>query len=192
MPFEVRDEADLAAVMQAARTSPGDGSDSHFEALGADRYRLFIPTFSITIEVDPLRRERHELFGELSVLSDMPGTRRSGSAISIADFNFSSASARQERAKLLADRSRTETLDWGGVIEQFCQLVLVADRKGSRRHRPTHLIQTGSKRHPGNRGIAAVETTSQHHFWRRRGGKVLYCPVLGGSPGSTRTAGCAV
>ena len=131
MPFEVRDEADLAAMMQAATTSPSDGNENRFEALGADRYRLLIPSFSITIEVDRLRRERNGLFGELSVLSDSSGAQLAGRAISIADFNFSSARARQERTKLLADRSKTETLDWGGVIEQFCQRVLVADRKGA-------------------------------------------------------------
>jgi hypothetical protein len=130
MPYEVRNEADLAAVMEAAGSGSSDGSDHRFEDLGAARYRLEIPTFAISIEVDRLRRERHELFGELSVLSASPSARNTGGALSIADFNLSSARARQDRARLLADRSGTETLDWVGVIEEFCQRVLVADRRG--------------------------------------------------------------
>jgi hypothetical protein len=116
--------------MEAASTSTDAGSDHHFEALGADRYRLQIPSFAMTIEVDRLRRERQELFGELSVFSSLPGARTEGGALSIADFNLSSARARQDRAKLLAHRSQTETLDWLGVIEEFCQYVLAADRTG--------------------------------------------------------------
>src|SRR5512141_1067324 len=98
MPFEVQTEADLAKVMEAASTSPGGADDYHFEALGADRYRLRIPNFAITIEVDRLRRERQELLGELSVLRDAQGTHTAGRAISGADFIFSSSRARQERA----------------------------------------------------------------------------------------------
>jgi len=130
MPFEVRTEADLATVMEAASTSTHGGSDRQFEVMGADRYRLQIPSFAITIEVDRLRRERHELFGELSVLSSLPGASTVGGAISIADFNLSSARGRQDRARLLAQRSHTETLDWVGAIEEFCQRVLAADRDG--------------------------------------------------------------
>lgn len=130
MPFEVRTAADLATVMEAASANIGNGSDNQFEALGAERYRLRVPTFAITLEVDRLRRERQELIGELSVLSSLPGPRTVGGALSIADFNLSSARARQDRAKFLAQRSQTETLDWVGVIEEFCQHVLAADRAG--------------------------------------------------------------
>jgi hypothetical protein len=130
MPFEVRSEADLATVMEAASASGTGGSGNHFEALDADRYRLRVPGFSITIEVDRLRRDRHELFGELSVLSGLPGVPTVDGALSIADFNLSSARARQDRAKLLAVRSQIEAIDWLGVIEEFCQRVLAADRRG--------------------------------------------------------------
>lgn len=129
MPFEVRTEEDLATVMAAASTA-GRENQYEFEALGTDRYRLRIPGFAITIEVDRLRRDRHELIGELAVFFDLPGARKVGGALSIADFNLSSARARQDRAKLLAQRAQTDTLDWLGVLEEFCQRVLAADRNG--------------------------------------------------------------
>lgn len=136
MRREMRQPADFENL--ANEWSPPDAKvngaakpgENQFEALGTDRYRLHIPAFLITIEVDRLRRERQELFGELAVLSGLPGARTTGGALSIADFNLSSARARQDRAKLLAQRSQTETLDWVGVMEEFCQRVLAADRAG--------------------------------------------------------------
>ena len=43
---------------------------------------------------------------------------------------MSSARARQDRAKLLAERSQNLTLDWFAIIEEFCQRVLAAERNG--------------------------------------------------------------
>lgn len=129
MPFEVRTEADLAAL-EAASTKICKGNETQFEAFGSDRYRLHVPSLAITLEVDRLRRDRQELFGELSVYSSLPGVRAVGGAFSIADLNLSSARARQDRSKLLAQRSQTEILAWVDVVEEFCQRVLAADRTG--------------------------------------------------------------
>ena len=97
-------------------------------------YKLAIPEYAITVEVDRLRRESHELIGELCVRCDMPGVRSYDGALSVADFNLSSARARVERAKILGTRtnfgSRDEWIDWLGIIEEFCQRVLVDDRRG--------------------------------------------------------------
>lgn len=102
-----------------------------FRAVGDDRYHLTIPDLGITIEVDRLRRERGELLGELSVRCELPGARTvNGDSISIADLNFSSARARTERARLLAARANIRDLDWTGILEEFCQRILEADRIG--------------------------------------------------------------
>lgn len=50
--------------------------------------------------------------------------------MSIADLNFSSARARAERVKLLKDLGNIPELDWGVLLEEFCQRVLHADRDG--------------------------------------------------------------
>jgi hypothetical protein len=107
------------------RASPRD-----FVQLADDRYRLVLPGIGVVLDVDRLRREHHELMGELCVRCDLPGARTVDGTLSIADFNLSSARARSERAKLLADRANTRDLDWPAVIEEFCQRVLQADRAG--------------------------------------------------------------
>lgn len=96
----------------------------------SDRYRLNLPGLGIVLEVDRLRREHHELIGELAARCALPGARAVNGVLSIADFNLSSARARTERAKMLADRARTNDLDWAGILEEFCQRVLEADRAG--------------------------------------------------------------
>lgn len=102
-----------------------------FESVAEDRYRLRIPELGITLELDRLRRERSELIGELSAQCDLPGVRSGDGVLSIADFNLSSARARTDRAKLLAARANTrEGVDWVGVLEEFCQRILQADRVG--------------------------------------------------------------
>jgi hypothetical protein len=105
-------------------------AESCFTREAEDRYRLTIPDTSIVIEVDRLRRDSHELVGELTVRCSLPGALTFDGALSIADFNLSSARARTERARLLAGRARVEGLDWVGFLEEFCQQVLAAERRG--------------------------------------------------------------
>jgi hypothetical protein len=101
-----------------------------FTGFGEDRYQLTIPDIGITLEIDRLRRDHHELVGELSVRCELPGARTVNGNLSIADFNLSSARVRQDRAKLLTSRSNARDLDWTALIEEFCQRVLQADRIG--------------------------------------------------------------
>jgi hypothetical protein len=102
-----------------------------FAVRGEDSYALHVPDKGVTLFVDRVRRERHELLGELAVYCSLPGARVvNGLALSIADVNFSSARARQDRAKLLAARTNTRDLDWVGIIEEFSQRVIQSDRAG--------------------------------------------------------------
>jgi hypothetical protein len=102
-----------------------------FEALGEDSYRLALPDRGVTVAADRVRREHQELIGELAVYCVLPGARTvNGGVLSVADLNFSSARARQDRAKLLAARANTKDLDWIGVLEEFCQRVIETDRAG--------------------------------------------------------------
>ena len=124
-------------LIEAARpTSPtikqqGD-CPRDFQKLDEDRYKLSLHSLGITFDVDRLRRERSgDLVGELSVECDLPGSRTYNGTLSIADFNLSSARSRTERAKLLADRSRSKELDWVALLEEFSQLVIQATRQGN-------------------------------------------------------------
>ncbi len=106
-------------------------SDEHeFNALGDDRYELTVRSIGVRLEIDRLRRERHELIGELSVHCDLPGARTVDGTLSVADFNLSSARSRIDRAKLVATRANAKGVDFTALIEEFCQRVLQADRAG--------------------------------------------------------------
>jgi putative DNA primase/helicase len=104
-----------------------------FERLDEGRYRMQIPGIASELEIDLLRREDGNLIGELIARCHLPGNRGVDGLLSIADFNVSSARARSERAKLLAARANTpgEQVDWMGIIEDFSQKILLAEREGS-------------------------------------------------------------
>jgi hypothetical protein len=97
----------------------------------ADGYLFELPQIATELRVERLRRERGELIGELSVTCGLPGTKSFDGILSVADFNLSSARARTERARILADRAATNgDLDWTGLVEDLCQRVLAAERNG--------------------------------------------------------------
>ncbi len=87
----------------------------------------------LRLEVRQVRRSSHELWGEVEVLCDWPGARTFEGSLHAADFNFSSARARVERGKQLADRAKTtpDQFDWVGLVEELSQRVLRAERSGS-------------------------------------------------------------
>jgi hypothetical protein len=119
----------LAGKVHRIRAA-SDDTPNRFERLAEDRYSLSVLQSGIVIEADRLRREHGELIGELAVRCKLPGIRTYDGNLSIADFNFSSARARSERARLLADRSGTKEIDWPGILEELCQRTLAEERNG--------------------------------------------------------------
>ena len=120
--------AAVQRVVDAAHV--GAPATRDFCAVGDGRYTMSLLQPGIEFEIDRLRRDRHELFGELSVRCDLAGARTIDGTLSTADFNLSSARARHERGKLLADRAKAPDLDWDGFLEEFCLKVLAAERAG--------------------------------------------------------------
>ena len=100
--------------------TPGDGT-----------YSMRLRGKGIRLTVDHLRRKWDELVGELTVTCSIPGARTTDvrGTILVADFNFSNLRAREERAKALQQRSQVDA-DWFGLLEDFCQRVLSAERIG--------------------------------------------------------------
>ena len=113
---------------------PADGgiatASRDFAPVG-DGYRLTVGNGLIAFTVDRLRRSSGELGGELDVVCAVPGamTTDDRGSLLTANFNLSSLRARQDRAKALKERSQLGA-DWFGLLEEFCQRVLAAERAG--------------------------------------------------------------
>lgn len=105
--------------------------DSIFRASADGCYTLVFPDTGIEFTVDRLRRERYELFGELSVACGIIGARLIDGVLSVGTFNLSSPAAASQRAKHLAERARTTGIPWSDLIEELRQRVLAEDRKGA-------------------------------------------------------------
>jgi hypothetical protein len=94
-------------------------------------YLLEFAALGLRYEVSRLRRERHELHGELSVVCDFVGARTVDGMLSVGTFNLSSPPARATRAKDLAAKSNAPEVDFGHHLEELCQRVLSAEKAGT-------------------------------------------------------------
>jgi hypothetical protein len=94
-------------------------------------HRLEFKDVGVTFQVDRMRRDRHELIGELTVRCSLAGAKTVDGCLSVADFNFSSLRARLDRAKHLSERANATQLDWVSMIEEFCQKVFAIERQGA-------------------------------------------------------------
>jgi len=106
-------------------------STREFKVISDDHYRLIIPHLGITLDIDHLRREHHELYGELCVRCELPGANTvGGNILSMGGFNVSSTRAGSERANVLAKACNLKDLDWGPIIEDLRVRVMQAERQG--------------------------------------------------------------
>jgi hypothetical protein len=127
---EVRRIAGSVARYSPDATNPLSPGTGDFQRLDDGRYQLRFDSLGIVLEIDRLRRQRHELIGELTVRADIAGARTIDGVLSVADFNLSMSRAREERARLLEQRASTKNVDWYDGLEQLCQRVLAAERAG--------------------------------------------------------------
>ena len=123
----------LSVVDIPVRPDDPKGWKHIFRARGEGAYSLELLPIGITLYVDRLRRDRHELIGEMTVTcnGEMPQARTVEGVLSAGDLNFSSVQARGTRAKILAERSRTPEIDWTGLVEEFYIKTLAAERAGT-------------------------------------------------------------
>lgn len=107
-----------------------DALPRDFRCLDEGAYRLTIAEIGIEFTVERLRRRFDELVGELTVRCELAGARTHDGVLSVGDFNLSTQRAREERARYLAGRANAKDLDWAGLLEEFVQRVLTAERTG--------------------------------------------------------------
>jgi hypothetical protein len=102
-----------------------------FVRLAGGGYALTSLRDGVRIEVRHLRRERHQLHGEVEVSST--AKRIDGATISCQDLNLSSQTAVNARAEYCAKRAQVhETeFDWHGFLDECCLQVIRAERAGS-------------------------------------------------------------
>ena len=108
----------MSDPIAAAIARQDERAERCFESLEG-RYRLSIADAGVTLEVDFLRREAHQLKGELLVRCELPGARTFDGVLAIGDLNLSSTRAREAHAKYLADRSQAQDMDWTGLLEEL-------------------------------------------------------------------------
>jgi len=113
------------------------GREREFSQVGDGHYRLGVISLGVKLDVERLRRERHELVGELTVACDIPGAKTVDGILSVADWNLSSADARWKRAKHLSTQSNAPDIDWASLLEELAQRTIRAEREGSPA-RPLH------------------------------------------------------
>jgi len=93
-------------------------------------YLVTFVAYELQFAADRLRWDRDELFGQLSIACGLVGARTFDGSVSVGTFNFSSTRARRDRAKELAERVRASKIDFVGMLEEVCQRILEAERRG--------------------------------------------------------------
>ena len=98
-----RSQMPSASEIPFATTNPQQvGNRRLFQLLAGGGYALTLLDDGVRVEVRHLRRERHQLHGEVDVLCEWAGVRTFNGSLSCADLNLSSQSARDARGKYCA------------------------------------------------------------------------------------------
>lgn len=118
--------------------------DRTFRQLADDRFELDAPDHGVSFEIARLRRERGSLVGELTVRCDLAGAPTFEGILSAGDLYLTNPKARQERARLLAERSRTSDLDFASLLEELALRVIAVERKGQ----PSILLRNAPRPSP--------------------------------------------
>lgn len=107
--------------------------NARFTVIEEGHYRLDAPDIKLCFEVSQLRTERHQLMGHLVVRCGIPGAKTFGNGtLSSEDMNFSSTRAREDKARHLIRRIKTNgEVDWLSLLDELSVKVLEAERRGS-------------------------------------------------------------
>jgi len=111
--------------------SPAVIGDRRFHTLNdGQRFLLHLQDVPIEFDLEHVRRERGELFGQLTVRTELMGARTYGDILNAGTLNLTSPAARKGRAALLAELSRASQIDWHRLLEEFACRVLDAEAAG--------------------------------------------------------------
>jgi hypothetical protein len=97
-------------------------------------YHIEFPEIRTTFEIDHLRTTSEGIKGDLIVRTQWPGARTyEDDLLHYSKETISSQSTRRSLGKTLSDKvpsPENEKLDWFGLYDQFCTLVMLTEREG--------------------------------------------------------------
>jgi hypothetical protein len=105
-------------------------ADALFRRMDGGGYLVTFVGVETEFALDRLRWDRDELHVQLAVSCGLAGARTVDGVVSVGTFNVSSSRARRDRAKELSERVRAKDLDFVALLEEVCQRVLKAERRG--------------------------------------------------------------
>jgi hypothetical protein len=107
--------------------------DREFERISEGRYQFVVPELSTDFDVQHVRRERHQLFGEVTVYCGLKGVQTYNGVLFTADVNLSSLRDREQFTRTLASRtsSATETNRWAAIVSELAVRIKQAEEVGS-------------------------------------------------------------
>lgn len=107
------------------------GKQEFETVIPSERFRLRFPGVLLTLEADRLRWERGgELVGLLTVRLDLNGVPEVQGIAEASTLNFSSLSARSQRATLLSKLTDTPHYPWQHILQVFCLRVFQSVDEG--------------------------------------------------------------
>lgn len=105
--------------------------DGRFARLGDGHYQLTAETLVTDLELSHVRRERHQLYGELVVHCGLSGVATVNSILFTATINLSSLRDRESVARALCDRTRSKDPDaWKALVDELAIRVQQGERDG--------------------------------------------------------------
>jgi hypothetical protein len=105
--------------MAAPRLRVVDELEHDFTRLGDGRYQLTVDELSTDFEVNHVRRERFQLYGEVTVFCSLAGVKTYDRVLFTAAINFSTLRDREHLARALATATNTDVAIWTAIINEL-------------------------------------------------------------------------
>lgn len=114
--------------------SPPRALDERFQRIADGHYVLTAPEgLNTDLVIDHVRRERYQLYGELSVYCGLSGVQTVNSILFVANANLSSLRERDSIARSLNDRTHSKAIDlpkWRALVDELSIRVHAAEKIG--------------------------------------------------------------
>ncbi len=109
----------------------GPARSDRFCRVAEGHYQLTSDNLNTELDIDHVRRERHQLYGELTVHCGLPGVRTVRGILFVATVNLSNLRDRDGVARALCDRTQSKDLEaWRALVDELAIHVAAAEREG--------------------------------------------------------------